>query len=67
MTSQLRFIPHTAQRNANQLAVGRIGDGLPNARLSNTWRSDKQQHIGTTRSSQLAHSEVLAHLALDVF
>jgi hypothetical protein len=41
MTSNLRFVAHTAQREAHKLAASGTGNGFTQARFANSRRPDK--------------------------
>ena len=66
MAADLGLVAHAAQRHPHELAVGGLGDALPERRLADAGRADQAQdrtlHLGDAR----LHREVFEDAVLDL-
>ena len=67
MSADLRLVAHAAERDADELAVERAGDGAAERGLADAGRSDEAEDRALhLLSAQLAHGEVLEDALLDL-
>src|SRR3546814_3866236 len=63
MTADLRFVTHTAERHAHELAIDRIRDRAPERSLADAGRADEAQD----RPLQLFHARLHRQVFDDAF
>ena len=66
VAADLGLVAHTAQRHADELAVGRAGDALPERGLADARRSDEAQDRAAQILHALLHGEILDDALLDL-
>ena len=66
MAADLRLVAHAAQRHAHELAVGRLGDALPQRGLAHARRTDQAQDGTAQLLHPRLHREVLKDALLDL-
>jgi len=64
VAADFRLVPHAAQRDADELAAQRPGDGPRDRRLADARRPDKAQDRPLQAVDQLLHGEVFKHALL---
>ena len=67
MAADLSLIPHTAQAQADILAVQALGNGAGNAGLANTRRADEADDLALDIRGQFADSQHFQNAVLDLF
>ena len=67
MAANFSFIAHAAQRHANKLAAGGLGDRHSQRRLADSRRSNEAEDRALGILHQLAHREILEDALLDLF
>ena len=67
MAANLRLIAHAAQRHADKLAAGGLGDRHAERGLAHARRSDEAENRALRILHQLAHGEKLEDALLDLF
>src|SRR5438128_6663732 len=66
MSADLRFITHTAEGEADELASGRARDRLRQRRLADARRSDEAEDRAFRLFDELAHREELQDALFDL-
>ncbi|MNQ57142.1 hypothetical protein D3C85_712880 [compost metagenome] len=67
MAADLGFVAHAAQRHADELAVRRLGDGLPQRGLAHARRADQAQDRSLHLVHALLHGKIFEDPFLDLF
>ena len=66
MAADLRLVAHAAERHADELAVGRLGDRLAERGLAHAGRADEAQDRALHLVHALLHREVFEDALLDL-
>ena len=66
MSADVRFVPHTAQRDALVLAPQRFGNGLANGGFAHAGRTDEAEDLSLRIRIQRTNGETLQNSLLDL-
>ncbi len=66
MTTDFRFITHTAEGHAHEFAIGRVGNRLRQGSFADPRRTDQAQHRATDLLHAFLYGEILENPFLDL-